>query len=237
MPLLKRLFSPLRKGLVAFFSHHVSLKPADRGGKGLKLVLEERKPGKTGPKRLTREDIKAQKERELVEQMLGELDGLFNEHPGSRKTLRHLASLQKAVRKEGLPVINRVPIELLQRSLNQLEGMVTNWSPVGLATLRSKIAVAIIDREHQDALAAADEYKTSALMDSGLSSTLGLPDVDTRPSDDALAAAYAALGAPSRPAAVELQGELGSRSAKVVAKAPRPRPEAAQPIQIKVLSD
>ena len=38
--------------------------------------------------------------------------------------------------------------EVLTHALEQLEGLVTNWSPVGLATLRSKMAVAIIEREH-----------------------------------------------------------------------------------------
>jgi hypothetical protein len=88
---------------------------------------------------------------------------------------------------------------------------------VGLAALRSRIAVAIIDRENQNPEAEADAYRTAAVMDT-------LPDsefqdgLDVSTDDDALAAAYAALGDVAPGATVEMQGELGSSSAKALAR-------------------
>jgi len=120
---------------------------------------------------------------------------------------------------------------VLQRALDQLEGLVTNWSPRGLAGLRSRMAVAIIDREHMDPQAEADDYRTTAVLDAQTTEVDAPAEIeDHSDDDDALAAAYAALGnlAPAAPpASVEIQGELGSRSARGVAP-PQPGPPAAE---------
>jgi hypothetical protein len=117
-----------------------------------------------------------------------------------------------------LRALQKLPVEVLQRALEQLEGVVVNWSPVGLAALRSRIAVAIIDRDNQlsGAQAEADTYRTAAVMDT-LPDTAFEDGVEVSSDDDALAAAYAALG-DLAPAAVELQGDLGSTSAKALAQ-------------------
>jgi hypothetical protein len=106
---------------------------------------------------------------------------------------------------------------VLQHALAQLEGLVTNWSPVGLASLRSKMAVAIIDRDHLDHDAEADVYRTAAVLEAPCRRRPAVaPESTLDPSDDdALAAAYAALGALA-PGAIETQSELGSRSARAV---------------------
>ncbi len=110
----------------------------------------------------------------------------------------------------------------------------TNWSPVGLASLRSKMAVAIIDREHMDPEAEADAYRTAAVLDVEPRGP-ALPEVTDRSDDEALAAAYAALGDMAPSSGVEFQGELGSRSARSVA-APVPRhSETAGDIRLREL--
>jgi hypothetical protein len=101
--------------------------------------------------------------------------------------------------------------------LDQLEGLVVNWSPVGLAALRSRIAVAIIDRENQNPDAEADAYRTAAVMDTLPNSDFE-DGLDVSTDDDALAAAYAALGDMAPGGAPEMQGELGSSSAKALAR-------------------
>jgi len=239
MPVIRRLLKPLHQAVVAFFSHDLAFK---RSRQGLEVVLERRPRSKS--RKVSQQEAKAQQEREELRQMLQELDALLDEQPGSRQTLRHISFLQEALNKKGLRALHKVPLDVLQRALEQLESLVTNWSPVGLANLRSKMAVAIIDREHMDPDAEAEAYKTSALMDSGLG-VPGLPDVEVRTDDEALAAAYASLSAevPSHAAAqavkpaVEVQAELGSRSAKAVA-APLPRAsEHADHIELRVLQD
>jgi hypothetical protein len=80
------------------------------------------------------------------------------------------------------------------------------------------MAVAIIDREHQGsaAEAEADAYRTAAVLD-----TMPMEEfragVEVRTDDDALTAAYAALGNLA-PGAVELQGELGSSAGRQLAR-------------------
>ena len=85
------------------------------------------------------------------------------------------------------------------------------------------MAVAILDREHQDPEAEADAYRTAAVLDSAPPAPPAQPEV-SQSEDEALAAAYAALGAaaPQASTEVEMQAELGSRSARAVA-APVPR--------------
>ena len=168
--------------------------------------------------------------------MLEQLRALLAEMPQARQTLRHLVFVEQALARKGLRALHKLPLEVLQRALEQLEGLVTNWSPVGLASLRSKMAVAIIDREHMDPDAEADAYRTVAVLDAEPLEA-SLPEVEVRTDDDALAAAYAALGslAPET-AAVELQGELGSPSARAVAPPPARVGDAAE-IRLRELQD
>jgi hypothetical protein len=111
--------------------------------------------------------------------------------------------------------------------------MVVNWSPTGLAALRSRIAVVIIDRENPLSSAAseaeAEAYRTATLMES-LSGGDFEAGVDVSTDDDALAAAYAALG-DLAPSAVEFQGDLGSASAKALSRE-QAQGAAAEPIAI-----
>jgi hypothetical protein len=222
MPVLKKLFAPVTQVFAAFFKHDLALRRSDRG---LEVVLQERRvsqrPG--SPSRRAgdakKQEAQANKQREELQLMLSELDALLSEHTDSRQTLRHLAFVQQAIEKRGLSALHKVPLDVLQRGLSQLEGLVTNWAPVGLASLRSKMAVAIIDREHMDPNREADAYQTAAILDSGLGHP-GLPEVEVRSDDEAIAAAYAALGGVGPVGAVELQAELGSQSAKAVAPPP-----------------
>jgi hypothetical protein len=243
MSALNRMINPLRQAAAAFFKHDVALK---RQAEGLQIVLEARAPE---PKKLKPKDarLEAARQKEKHEQALvvDQLAALLAEYPEARTTLRHLVFVESSVRKKGLKILHKLPLDVMQRALEQLEGLVTNWSPEGLANLRSKMAVAILDREHMDADAEADNPRTAAVLDSGAQETTlppppaaGLPEEDSSASDDdALAAAYAALGAMAPSGEIELQGELGSRSAKAVAT-PLPRvTESAGEIELRVLQD
>jgi hypothetical protein len=235
MRALTKIFSPMQRAVVAFFRHDLALRKSKRG---LEVVLQERRstPGKAARKKgdPAKLDPQATKERDELQQMLAELSALLNEQPDSRHTLRHLEFVHQAVAKRGMRALHKVPLDVLQKAHSQFEGLVTNWGPKGLASLRSKMAVAIIDREHMNPDAEADAYRTAAVLDSGLGHP-GLPEVEIRSDDEALAAAYAALGNAAPAGPVETQPELGSQSAKAMA-APVPRPTAsAAPIKLREL--
>ena len=215
MSVIARITHPFRRAYELIFRRHVTLRVAQGS---VRVVMQDRPHSPVKDQPPTRAELaalKAQQEFRLMQQQLAEL---LSDLPETRSTLRHLDFVEKALERKGLRALQKLPVEVLQRALDQLESLVVNWSPVGLAALRSRIAVAIIDRENQASSAEteADAYRTAAVMDT-------LPDgqfqdgLDVSSDDDALAAAYAALG-DLAPAGVELQGELGSTSAKALAR-------------------
>lgn len=222
MSSMQRLLRPLRQVAAAFFKHDLALR---RDGVELRLVLEERPraPARTP----SRAELAQRKDDAELTQMRAELAALLNELPETRHTMRHLVFVEHALAKKGLAALHKVPLDVLQHALDQLEGLVVNWSPVGLANLRSKMAVAIIDREHMDPDAESDIYRTAAVLDH----VPAAPKYDApdRSDDEALAAAYAALGAlasdgaqvdsapvPLAGEGIQMQADLGARSAKAV---------------------
>lgn len=231
---IAKLFDPIRRAAAAFFKHDLALK---RERNGLHIILEakpaegvggrgdasaKKKVKATKGEREVAVERKAAEELALIRTQLAEL---LNEFPETRQTMRHLVLVEQAVTKKGVRVLHKLPLEVLQRGHEQLEGLVTNWSPVGLASLRSKMAVAILDRENAGPEAEEDVYRTAAVIDplSHLSDPRSQqPDTEEVSDDDALAAAYAALGNMTPSGEIEFQGELGSKSAKAVA-APVPR--------------
>lgn len=234
MSLIAKIIAPIRRAGAAFFKHDLALK---RETDGLHIVLEAKEnqeaarigaapSKKSRASKGEREKAAERKAAQELELMLQQLGGLLDEVPETRQAMRHLVMVEHALRKKGVRVLHKLPLEVLQRAHEQLEGLVTNWSPVGLASLRSKMAVAILDREHMDPNAEADAYRTAAIIDQPPirpEPPDSQPDVNELSDADALAAAYAALGTAAPAETIVLQGELGSRSAKAVAPVP-PRP-------------
>lgn len=226
MSALLRIFDPLRQAASIFFKRDVAVR---RDAAGMHIVLEEEVSPSSRPPKHSRVEQSDQKQREELALILQQLRGLLDEMPESRQTLRHLVFVEQALGKKGLRALHKLPLDVLQRALEQLEGLVTNWSPVGLANLRSKMAVAVLDREHHDPHAEGDAYRTAAVLDT---MPVVQPEVESSSDADALAAAYAALGdAAPVGGSVQMQPELGARSARAVAapqvrSADRPGPIA-----------
>jgi hypothetical protein len=212
MSAMPRWFKPLKQIVDAIFRHDLALR---RDAEGVRLVLNDRSGG-SGKGRIPDKETAA-KERQEVKLMRSQLVKLLDERPETRNAMRHLAFVEQALGKKGLRALDKLPLQVMRHALSQLEGLVTNWSPVGLANLRSKMAVAIIEREHMDPDAEADAYRTAAVLDTD-PDELPLDGSQGSSDDDALAAAYAALG-DAGPSAVEMQPELGSPSARAVAQA------------------
>ncbi len=227
MRVLVKVFRPFHQAAVAFFSHDLALR---RSREGLKVVLQARAPAADSALG-AREQARLAKEQAELRLMLTELDELLDQQPGSRQTLRHIEYVRQALHKKGLRALHKLPVDVLQRALEQFESLVSNWTPVGLASLRSKMAVAVIDREHINPDAEADAYRTTAVIDS-LPAIPGLPEVEVRSDDDALAEAYAALAGVASAGPAELQADLGARSAKAVA--PKLLPVAGQPAELEL---
>jgi len=210
IPMLSSVVQSLRAASAAFFKHDVALKRADDG---VRIVLKQR----PDPRTPSRQEAAVRREGQELALMQSQLADLLDALPETRHAMRHLVFVEQALAKKGLRALHKLPLDVLQRALEQLEGLVTNWSPVGLASLRSKMAVAIIDREHQDPEAEADAYRTAAVLDHAPASP---PEPsDSRTDDEALAAAYAALGNMVPTGPVELQGELGSPASRQVERA------------------
>lgn len=237
MGAFSRILKPISQAAAAFFRHDLALK---RGRQGVEIVLEPRLHDGSKPKReQTVADEARRKARAEIELLLTQLKDLLDEVPETRFTLKQLVFVEHALQKKGLKALHKLPLPVLQKGLEQLEGLVTNWSPAGLANLRSKMAVAIIDREHHDPEKEADAYRTAAVAEP--EDVLPSQPMEHRPEvqaisdDEALAAAYAALGSMAPAGAIELQGELGSQSTRALAM-PAPRPtESAGEIQIRKL--
>ncbi len=222
-------FGRLRHAVRAFFRHNLKLR-RDQGR--VLIVLET--PGEPERKRpLSKPEKAAQKEQQELELARRELATLLDEDARLRSNFRHLAFVEQALEKKGWRGLYKVPLDVLQKALQQLEALVSNWSPAGLAALRSKMAVAAIDREHNNPEAEADAYRTAAVLDNpqavavqviqdaraaaavtAAADQQAAGDSIGEDEDAALRAAYEALGVGTDgPAAVDVQPELGKRTA------------------------
>lgn len=231
-----RPFIVIAQAFRAFFRADVRVR---RGERGLEVVLDDPAPGPArGRKRAApRADAAAQREQQELQRIQQSLARLLDELPENRSTLRHLAFIEHALAKKGLRGLAKVPYDVLRRALDQFEGVVINWSDEGLATLRSKMAVMLIEREAEAQTApetpVAGARGPAAGVDSEpLAHPVTLEGDDAAEAEAALLAAYGSVmlpgldlggegGAASASVAVELQGELHSPSAKAIAKAVR----------------
>jgi hypothetical protein len=221
MQALSRVFQSVQRALRVFFSHDIRLR---RRGKGVALTLDSRPASATGTPRPARHDA-AQRESDDLQLMLRQLGEVLCALPDTRRRCRHLVFVEHALDNKGLRALHTLPVEVLEVALAQLENLVINWGPVGLANLRSKMAVAIIDRQHMDPHAEADVYNTAMPLDTpeAMASMPPEPGAADMADDRALAAAYAALGTAATPTPalmpMEMQGELASPSGKAVTRA------------------
>jgi len=82
-------------------------------------------------------------------QMRRDLYTLLERHPASRQTMRHLDLIERTLRRIDIDAVEALPIKVLAKGLDELEALVWDWSPVGLATLRSRLAVTVKLRRHE----------------------------------------------------------------------------------------
>jgi hypothetical protein len=82
-------------------------------------------------------------ERKHVRRMRADLFFMLEQHPASRDLVRALALVERTLQRSGFDGVDRLPQKVLARALTELERLVRDWSPVGLAELRSRLAVLV----------------------------------------------------------------------------------------------
>ena len=98
---------------------------------------------------------------ERVRRMRRDLYELMQRHPDSRTLMRHLDLVERSLRREGYAAVEALPVRVIAKALTQLERLVWDWTPAGLAELRSRLAVMVKNRQ-PEARAAAVELDMSS---------------------------------------------------------------------------
>ncbi len=206
------IFDAVRRAQAVFFKQHLRLRREEHG---VRLVLEERGAAPSQDERGSRTSPESL-EADLRLRVCGELAALLDAQPGARRVMRHLVFVENSLSRSGLAVLDELPVPVLQRALEQFEGLVSNWSPVGLATLRSRMAVSITRREHLPQQEPPDSTRPTYPV--SLDDTDALPVAEECSDTAVLTAVYAALSvavpgaAPSvaTPAEAALAGLAGA---------------------------
>ena len=96
--------------------------------------------------------------RKRVLLMRRDLYELLSQHPASRRTLRYIAAVERALQARGLAGLEALPARVVAKALTEMEILVLDWSPAGLAELRSRLAV-IVKTHRATHQGAVDEAK------------------------------------------------------------------------------
>lgn len=127
------------------------------------------KPGPAPAARVARADKAAAparkpatpQERQPWKDALLALGLVLDRHASSRQVFRHLAALEAAVGQHGPKALGRLPTPVLEQALEQLEGLVRDWSVPALAFMRSAVSVEITARRK---VSAAREQELSVFV-------------------------------------------------------------------------
>ena len=186
------MFAPLKRAVRAIFVDELHIQ---RDEQGLRIVLHDGAQSALPPLPAAERALQQAQalERAEVAAMRQELASVFDGMPGSRRALRNLAYVEAQLAEQGLALLDTVALNLLRQALHEIEDAVTNWSPPGLACLRSKIAVAVREREtkaqtnEHDARLSRAELPAPEVLESRSEQSGGDPE------QRALLAAYGAV--------------------------------------------
>ena len=71
---------------------------------------------------------------------------MLEQHPSSRQLMRYLDLVERTLRRGGLEALEALPVRVIAKALGEMERLVWDWSPAGLAELRSRMAVMVKNR-------------------------------------------------------------------------------------------
>jgi len=118
----------------------------------LPLTLHGTSPAKR-PARTTAEGAAAKLRRRAASmQMEADLTWLLDQHASTRQLMRHLEFTERALQDRGVSGLERLPVRVVVKALAELESLVRDWSAVGLAELRSRMAVMVKNGPADEAL-------------------------------------------------------------------------------------
>ena len=99
-------------------------------------------------------------EHKQVRRMRADLFFMLEQHPASRDLVRALALVERTMQRSGFEGVDQLPHKVLARALVELERLVRDWSPTGLAELRSRLAVLVKNKPVEPAKAAAADSES-----------------------------------------------------------------------------
>ena len=82
-------------------------------------------------------------QRQRARLMKHDLYYLLEQHPAARQLVRHLDVVERSLRRGGLDALEALPVRVIAKALAEFERLVWDWSPVGLADLRSRMAMIV----------------------------------------------------------------------------------------------
>ncbi len=82
-----------------------------------------------------------------IHRMHDELDQLLARHHHTRHFMRYLAYTERTLKLGGPEALAHMPVEVMRKTLEQLQELVTDWSSAGLAELRMQLEVLIAEKE------------------------------------------------------------------------------------------
>lgn len=193
MPSIPNPFAIVARAVRAFFTADVKLQ---RGRRGLQVVLDAPLEA-AKPRHEVRPALLVPSARELRElrRMQAALSSLLDQQASNRQALRHLNFVEHALERSGQRAFQKLPTDVMRRALGQLETLVTNWSDEGLAALRSKLAVALVEREPAVPEAEPKAAQAQAAPESVVDSNASLAHPETLVGDEAAEAEAALLAA------------------------------------------
>lgn len=109
-------------------------------------------------------------ERKHVRRMRADLFFMLEQHPASRELVRSLALVERTMQRSGFDGVDKLPQKVLARALTELERLVWDWSPVGLAELRSRLAVLVKNKPVEAAQEALEGPASKVSVFAGLDS-------------------------------------------------------------------
>ena len=134
-----------------------------------------------GPRSQAREE-----RRQRVRRMRRDLYQLLEQHAASRQLMRHLDLVERTLRVQGLTAVEALPVPVIAKALTQLERLVWDWSPVGLAELRSRMAVIVKNRPPAPAAPAAAQPPAAPIVSMPQARVDGPAPVDVTEVDHAM---------------------------------------------------
>jgi hypothetical protein len=88
--------------------------------------------------------------RQRLHAMLNDVSTLLDRHPTTRQLMRHLDLVERTLRRRGLRGVAALPTRITAKAVTEMEQLVVDWSPKGLAELRSRMAIMVKNRPPEE---------------------------------------------------------------------------------------